>query len=59
MLILVGKGGILAVQPKGMKMDEVSQKRWEALSGTVAKDYSPFCSETDNRREQSNVFTCP
>lgn len=45
------------VQPKGMKMDEVSKKRWEALSGIVARDYHPFCSETDNRREQSNVFT--
>lgn len=44
------------VQPRGMKMAEVSWKRWEALSGIVARADSPFYS--DNRREQSHVFTC-
>ena len=46
------------VQPRGAKMDALSRKMWEALSGIVAGVDDPCCSETDSRREQSNAFTC-
>lgn len=50
--------GTLVVQPRDAKMDAVSRKMWEVLSGIAAGVNSPCCSETDSRQEQSNAFTC-